>query len=564
MASVAKRLAERVGLELPAWVIEARTSARIAALDMTPAEYVALIESGRGSSELDELVESVRVGESRLFRHRSQIAALADIIAPQLRAKGKRTVRVWSAGCSTGEEPFTLAVVLAKALPGVSISITATDVSADALSNAVAATYPASALDDVPEAWRDGFVLDGPVLRVREDLAALVRFERANLVDCVAPRGCDVVWCRNVLIYFTPAARRRVVEKLMSALAPNGTIFVGYSESLREVTDLETQRAGDAVFYTKRGDWPAGERTPLPEPLGGRVSTSIGLAPLRADQLPRPAAKRDESTAVGAVPAPPRTATRLGTSSVPTQRDEQATRPARNEPPRGESTEVGITPAPARTATRLGTSSIPAQRDEQATVPTRLDATSSAIGGSRDEPAVVGIPPVPARTATRLGTSSVPAQRSDSDEATAVGVAPSRPDPSAPRRTAATPAVSGLRSRNPTAPGAVSAHTFRRENTSPGLAVAAGVAPEESVLVLVGAPSTAEVTTLLGERLAIAGLKRLTLDLDGVVMLEDDLAPVIRRACAAARQSGIAIEIRATKTGARRWVSRHALDEAAT
>ncbi len=591
VGGVARRLVEHAGLELPAWVVEARVSARIAALDIAPAAYVELIGTARGAAELRELLEAVRVGESSLFRHRPQIAALTDVVVPALRERGRRAVRVWSAGCASGEEPYTLAIILSRRLPGVSISITATDVSDDALAVAARGVYPRNELDDVPEEWRDAFLDEGDTVRVRPEIAQLVTFSRANLLEAAPPRNCDVVWCRNVLIYFSAAARLKVIERLVAATVPTGYIFVGYSESLREITDLETQRASDAVFYTKRGDWPVGERTPLPEPLGGRVSTSIGLAPLRADQLPRPTAKREpassvareERTDVGLTPAPARTATRLGTSSVPEQRDE--------------STAVGITPAPApapaRTATRLGTSSIPAQRDEStavgivpAPVRTATRLGTSSVPAPRDESTAVGITPAPApaRTATRLGTSSVPAQRDEqpttptrraptnpgiataTDEATAVGVAPPRPDPSAPRRTAATPAVSGLRSRNPTAPGAVSAHTVRRENTSPGLAVAvaAAAAPDESVLALVGAPSTAEVTALLGERLAIAGLKRLTLDLDAVVMLEDDLAPVIRRACAAARQSGIAIEIRATKTGAKRWVSRHALDEATT
>jgi len=394
VARVSRRLVEHAGLELPTWVVEARTLARIAALAVTPEAYVELIATARGATELRELVETVRVGESSLFRHRSQIAALAEVVAPALRARGRRTVRVWSAGCASGEEPYTLALVLSRALPGHTISVIATDVSDDALEAAQRASYPSSELADVPEEYRDSFTEEGDRIRVRSEITQLVRFERANLLEAAPPRNCDVVWCRNVLIYFSVEARRRAIERLMAATVPGGFMFVGYSESLREFTELDTQRAGDAVFYVKRGDWSAAERTPVPE-LVARAKTQPGMA-------------------------------------VP-----------------------------------------------------------------------------------RL---------------------------SAPMRATPAPAVNQL--------------VPFIDNTAPTPAAA-----DETVLVLIGAPAADEVQNLLGERLAIGGLRKLTIDLDTVVMLEDDLAPVIRRACAAARGAGVEIRIRATRTGAKRWVSRHDLEE---
>ena len=264
IAAIARRLAEHAGLELPAWVVEARASARIAAIGCAPADYVALIDSARGAGELAELIEAVRVGESRLFRHRSQISALADVVAPALRARGRRAIRAWSAGCAAGEEPYTLAAVLSRALPDAAISILATDVSGEALARARTASYPRAALDHVPADYRDCFVAAGERVRVAPELAARVRFERANLLDGAAPRDCDLVWCRNVLIYFTADARRRVIERLVGATAPGGFVFVGYSESLRDVPGLDARRAGDAVYYVRReaGDAPPRSRPP--------------------------------------------------------------------------------------------------------------------------------------------------------------------------------------------------------------------------------------------------------------------------------------------------------------
>lgn len=403
VAGVSRRLVEHAGLELPAWVVEARAAARIAALAVSPDTYVALIATARGAKELRELVEAVRVGESSLFRHRSQIAALTEMVVPSLRERGRRAVRVWSAGCASGEEPYTLAIVLARALPGYAISIVATDVSDDALEAARLAVFPSAELADVPEEYRDAFVEEGGHVRVRRELAQLVRFEQANLVDAVPPRSCDVVWCRNVLIYFSAAARRRAIERLVAATVPGGFVFVGYSESLREVAELEPQRSGEAVFYVKRG----GVTTP---------------------RLP-PSAAADAH--------------------------------ARRTPP------VGV----------------------------------PAVDADASRPPPVGVLAV---------------------------------DPSTRR----TPAA-GV----------------------PLAALPLGAALPEAVLVLAGAPDPAEVTALLAQRFANSNLRRLTIDLDAAVMLEDDLAPVIRRACAAARGAGVEIVIRATRTGARRWVSRHGLDE---
>ena len=385
--AIARRLAERAGLELPAWVVEARAAARIEALDLTADAYLALIESGRGSAELDELIEAVRVGETRLFRHRAQIAALCDDIAPALRSSGKRLVRVWSAGCAAGEEPYTLAIVLARALQGIQIQITATDVSADALAVARAATYPAAALADVPEPWREDFVVDGERVRVRPELAQLVRFERANLVDGTAPKQCDIVWCRNVLIYFTPDARRRAIDRLIAATNVGGFIFVGYSESLRDFPNLDSIRTGDAVYYVKRD----GERRQPTSPATQRTQTPVS-------GVPRLAASADSGAWTFSAHTPP---------------------------------------------------------------PTR-----SPVG----------------------------------------------------------------------------------ETT-------------EDVLVLHGEPGARQVTSELTARLGIAGLQKLVVDLDAADMLADELVPVFRRARAAAMAAHVALELRATRPGTRRWLARHGLED---
>jgi chemotaxis protein methyltransferase CheR len=416
VAAVASRLAAHAGLEPPAWVIEARVAARLDALGVDGDGYLALLDAARGggAGELAALVEAVRVGESRLFRHRPQVAALIDVVVPALRARitgrAGRTVRVWSAGCAAGEEPYTLAVVLARALPGAAIEILATDVSADALEQARAACYPREAIEAVPAAWRDGFVVDGDVVRVRPELARCVRFERRNLVDGVQPRGFDLVWCRNVLIYFTPEARRRALDALIGALEPGGHLFVGYSETLRDVAGLEPVRSGEAVCYVRRGDAGGARRTPTPA-AGVPVPVPVPV-PLAAAASLR--AARGSGRAAAATPTP--------------------------------------TPVP-------------------------------------------GVTPV------------------------------------------ATPLP-----------------VFTPATVTPGM----------RVLRLRGTCEPAALTADLMSQLSLPGLRVLVIDLDDAALIPDEVAPVFRRARAAAIAAGIELGFRATRNGARRWLRRHGLDDGAS
>ena len=442
VAGVARRLAEHAGLELPAWVVEARTQARLAQLELDPASYLELIATARGAAELAALVEAVRVGESSLFRHLPQIAALVDVVAPSLRAKAKRAIRVWSAGCATGEEPFTLAAVLARALPNVQVSIIATDVSADALARARDATYPADELRDVPEEWRDIFVVEDDVLHVHPDIARLVTFEQANLLDAAPPRGCDLVWCRNVLIYFSAEARRRVVDRLIASLVPGGYLFVGYSETLRDIRQLETIRHGDCVFYAR----------PEKETTNPGVEAAFRTPPY-GTQLP------------------PRTAS----LAIPVDTGEER-----------EPTTIGVPPPPTR--------------------PT----------------------PVPARSS---GKSS----------------------PNLPRWE-----PNGAPSKRPPQT------TKPAGKSSPNIPIAPRATPLPSStirLALGGQPSPQELASLIGERLSAPNIERLVIDLDSAEMLSDELAPVLRRARAAATAEDVALDLVATKPGTRRWLSRHGLAE---
>jgi chemotaxis protein methyltransferase CheR len=200
-----------------------------------------------GGCELVRLLDAVATNETHFFREPHHFELIASSLAPRWRSEAQagrrdRRVRVWSAGCSTGEEPYTLAIQLRACLPeseGWHIEIFASDLSTKALARAEAAVYPAERLREVPHAQRRRAFLRGTGpqagrIKVVPELRQLVRFERLNLSapSYPMPTGLDLVLCRNVLIYFRPELRRRVVEQLCTHLAPGGHLFLGHAESL--------------------------------------------------------------------------------------------------------------------------------------------------------------------------------------------------------------------------------------------------------------------------------------------------------------------------------------------
>lgn len=252
------RVAAYAGLKPPAWVLASRVDDRVRRLGLAGrAEYASLLEGERGQAELVALAECLRVGETCFYRHRAHVRALQRVVAPDLavRRRTERYVRAWSAGCATGEEAYTLAIVLGEALPkgsGFRIEVLGTDISEPALEFARARTYPPEALRAVPpDVQRRFFVEAGGRFRVVDAIAERVRFARLNLLGGPYPRALDVILCRNVLIYFEAGARRRTIERLIEALAPGGYLFLGYAESLREFETLEALHTPDGVIYRK-------------------------------------------------------------------------------------------------------------------------------------------------------------------------------------------------------------------------------------------------------------------------------------------------------------------------
>ncbi len=264
-------LAAYAGLDPPDWALQARVRERATALGIDEQDYVARLDGD--AAELGRLVELLRVGETRFFRHQAQLDALATRVLPQLRAP----VAAWSAGCATGEEAWTLAILLAER--GLPFSLTASDLSPAALHKARRGAYPAARVEaDVPAPLVTRYFRRVGNERVLNDrLRPHVRFVEHNLLSPLQPLTFDLVLCRNVLIYFDSRRRAQVVQKLIRALSPGGWLLVGYSETLRDCAELTSEAN---AIYRKQDATPASGRErppsrPLPATPAARQAVSL-------------------------------------------------------------------------------------------------------------------------------------------------------------------------------------------------------------------------------------------------------------------------------------------------
>ncbi|WP_224244866.1 CheR family methyltransferase [Hyalangium gracile] len=212
-----------------------------------------------GSAALDALVDSLLVHETYFFRDPLSLEVIADEVALAVRL-GRRP-RLWCAACSTGEEPLTLAMMLHQRGVLDSVSLLATDYSQRVLERARTGEHNLRSMRALPVGIEGRYldVVDGRP-RVRAELVAAVDWRRVNLVDAEAISALgtfDVIFCRNVLIYFQDETARRVAESLTRALVPGGSLVVGTSESLlRFGTALNCEERRGAFFYTRPKEGP--------------------------------------------------------------------------------------------------------------------------------------------------------------------------------------------------------------------------------------------------------------------------------------------------------------------
>ncbi len=212
--------------------------------------------------EMQALANLVTTNETYMFREFEQLAAFADFCMPEVIASkerlGKKRLRIWCAGCSSGEEAYTLAIIVREVFPDSrkwDIEITATDIDDNMIRLARSATYGDRSVKGVPPEYNRHLLASGTAFRIHPETSRLVRVAKLNLNDRIemnSMRSYDFIFCRNVLIYFDDDSRRRVVNHFYDSLNPGGYIFLGHAESVGRITSaFRLKRAGGHLLYTK-------------------------------------------------------------------------------------------------------------------------------------------------------------------------------------------------------------------------------------------------------------------------------------------------------------------------
>lgn len=244
-------------------MLEARLRKRLRELCMKSfTEYCDYLLSPQGiENELFQMINEVTTNKTDFFREPKHFEYLVGTVLPELmRGSGagvQRKLNIWSAGCSTGEEPYTLAMVMSEAAlrhPGLNFMILATDISTKVLEKAVRAVYEIERIETVPPGMKKKYLLKSKnrgsgLVRMTPELRSLVKFRRLNFMegDFGMREPMDIIFCRNVIIYFDRQTQERLVNRFCEHLVPGGYLFMGHSETLNGL-NVPLVSAGATVY----------------------------------------------------------------------------------------------------------------------------------------------------------------------------------------------------------------------------------------------------------------------------------------------------------------------------
>lgn len=237
-----------INLKAKRVLIESRLSKELADRGFdTYKQLLDVVMRDRTGKEVDLLLNKITTNHTFFWRESKHFTLLRDEILPKLIADGQREINIWSAACSSGPEPYTISMIANEVLGAKrmlhKVNILASDISQRVLTLAKAGTYEGDSLKDLPTGWKAKYFIDNHdgTFTVKPEIKSNVTFKTINLMDNFSfPKPFDVIFCRNVMIYFEPDTRDKVVSKLYKCIKPNGYFFVGLAESVnRQVIPLK-------------------------------------------------------------------------------------------------------------------------------------------------------------------------------------------------------------------------------------------------------------------------------------------------------------------------------------
>lgn len=199
----------------------------------------------------EEFVSYITINVSEFYRNPEQWKLLDQQVLPELIKSFGKNLKIWSAACSTGDEPYSLVMALSRYMPLDHIRIFATDLDKQILAKAKVGLYDSKSIASVPEDMKKKYFTQvGPSYKISDEIKARVEFKEHNLLKDTYPTGYHMIACRNVLIYFTEEAKDEVFRKYYNALAPGGILFIGSTEQIVNYKELGYER-NNSFFYQK-------------------------------------------------------------------------------------------------------------------------------------------------------------------------------------------------------------------------------------------------------------------------------------------------------------------------
>lgn len=212
-------------------------------------DYVKLIKSN--PEKFEEFVNFLTINVSEFYRNPEQWEVLDKDVFPRLVQKFGKSLKVWSAACSTGDEPYSLVMALSRHVPLSNIKIIATDIDKQVLDKARMGLYNAKSISSVPEDFKKKYFTEvGGSYQISDEIKKCVEFKEHNLLKDPYPTGCHLIVCRNVVIYFTEEAKDEIYRKFNQSLVKEGVLFIGSTEQITNYKDLNYIR-NKSFFFEK-------------------------------------------------------------------------------------------------------------------------------------------------------------------------------------------------------------------------------------------------------------------------------------------------------------------------